>query len=148
MIYISHRGNINGRVEEIENKPEYIDDAIKMGYNVEVDVWFVNGIWYLGHDKPQYEINYSWLKERKSKIWVHCKNIEALEICDEKIELHYFWHQEDTVTLTSQGTIWAYPSKQPIKNSIAVMPEIYNDNVVGCLGICSDYIQKYKNLVL
>jgi hypothetical protein len=148
MIYISHRGNINGRIEEVENKPEYIDDAIKMGYNVEVDVWFVNGIWYLGHDKLQYEINYSWLKERKSKIWVHCKNIEALEICDEKIELHYFWHQEDTVTLTSQGTIWAYPGKQPIKNSIAVMPEIHNDNVVGCLGICSDYIQKYKNLVL
>jgi hypothetical protein len=63
---------------------------------------------------------------------------------DEKLEMHYFWHQDDMVTLTSQGTIWAYPGKQPIKNSIAVMPEIYGDNIIQCLGICSDYIEKYK----
>jgi hypothetical protein len=24
------------------------------------------------------------------------------------------------------------------------MPEIYNDNLDNCIGICSDYIQNYK----
>ena len=36
------------------------------------------------------------------------------------------------------------PGKQPINRSIAVMPELFNDNVDSCLGICSDYIQNYK----
>jgi hypothetical protein len=144
MVLISHRGNIDGKIIEKENHPDYINQAISEGYNVEIDLWMNDGVLYLGHDSIQYEINYEWLKDRKNKLWIHCKNIEALEWCDEKIEFHYFWHEEDTVTLTSQGTIWAYPGKQPIKNSIAVMPEIYGDNIIQCLGICSDYIQKYK----
>jgi hypothetical protein len=60
------------------------------------------------------------------------------------IYLNYFWHQEDDVTLTSKGYIWAYPGKQPIKNSIAVMPELKNDNLSECIGICSDNISNYK----
>jgi hypothetical protein len=40
--------------------------------------------------------------------------------------------------------IWAYPGKQPIKGSIAVMPEIYNDDLSACAGICSDYIKNYN----
>ena len=61
-----------------------------------------------------------------------------------KYPIHYFWHQEDDITLTSQGYIWAYPGKQPIKNSIAVLPEIYKDKVDVCKGICSDKIELYK----
>ena len=40
MILISHRGNINGKKPDLENKPEYIQNAIKLGYNVEIDVWW------------------------------------------------------------------------------------------------------------
>jgi len=144
MILISHRGNINGKIVEKENHPEYIDDAIDMGYNVEIDLWVIDNVLFLGHDEPTYVIDYDWLKERRHKLWIHCKNINALEKMDEKVELHYFWHEEDTVTLTSRGNIWAYPGKQPIKDSIAVMPEMYNDDISKCLGVCSDYIKKYK----
>jgi hypothetical protein len=31
MVLISHRGNINGKIEEYENYPPYIDSAIKQG---------------------------------------------------------------------------------------------------------------------
>ena len=31
-----------------------------------------------------------------------------------------------------------------LKNSIAVLPEINNDDVSQCSGICSDYIKDYK----
>ena len=61
MILISHRGNVNGRFEDWENKPEYINDALRLGYDVEVDVWFVNGKFMLGHDEPQYETDYKFL---------------------------------------------------------------------------------------
>ncbi len=57
---------------------------------------------------------------------------------------NYFWHETDTVTLTSKSYIWAYPGKQPITNSIAVLPEIYNDNIENCVGVCSDIIEFYK----
>ncbi len=145
MILISHRGNINGRLESYENAPNYIDSAISKGYDVEIDIWVIEGTFHLGHDKPQYGITLDWLNERKDRLWIHCKNIEAVEFFNLLSETyHYFWHQEDTVTLTSKGFIWAYPGKQPINRSIAVMPEIFNDSIDACLGVCSDYIQNYK----
>jgi hypothetical protein len=33
MILIAHRGNVNGRFESYENEPNYIDLAIKKGYD-------------------------------------------------------------------------------------------------------------------
>lgn len=140
-ILISHRGNFSGPNPSMENKPEYILAAINMGYNVEIDVWFEKNSFYLGHDKPQYKIEFKFLKNKK--LWIHCKNKEALEQLSYS-DLHYFWHEKDTVTLTSYKYVWAYPGKQPIKNSIAVMPELYNDNISECIGICSDYISNYS----
>ena len=144
MILISHRGNINGRMESYENEPNYIDSAISKGYDVEVDVWYKDKILWLGHDKPDYEVDFSWFVERLHKLWIHCKNIESVVFFKEcGYDVNYFWHEEDTITLTSKNYIWAYPGKQPIKNSIAVMPELFNDDITKCLGICSDYISNY-----
>lgn len=147
MKLISHRGNINGKQPTLENSPNYILNAIEQGYDVEIDVWYTNKF-MLGHDKPQYEFPFDLLEKFYTKLWVHCKNIEAIVKLKNNPELNsrlnYFWHENDTVTLTSKGYIWAYPGKQPINNSIAVMPEINNDNITQCKGICSDYIEKYK----
>lgn len=142
MILISHRGNINGPIPEAENNPEYIDDTIRLGYEVEIDMWWINGRIYLGHDEPQHEISDEWLGERIDKLWIHCKNTELLNWI-RSTSLHYFWHENDTVTLTSKNYIWAYPGKQPITESIAVMPELNKDNINQCIGICSDYIKNY-----
>lgn len=145
MKLISHRGNLNGRLESWENEPTYIDLAIKSGYDVEVDVWYKDGILWLGHDEPQYGVDFKWLLDRISKLWIHCKNVEAVIYFREcKYEFNYFWHENDTLTLTSFNCIWAFPGKQPIKGSIAVMPEIFNDDVSTAFGICSDFIEKYE----
>ena len=40
MKLISHRGNLEGRKPELENNPEYIDEALSKGYDVEIDVWW------------------------------------------------------------------------------------------------------------
>jgi hypothetical protein len=143
MILISHRGNIDGKIPEYENNPNYIQAALELGYDVEIDLWVVNDVLYLGHDEPQYKITWEYFKDKVDKLWVHCKNIEALYFVKET-KLHYFWHETDTVTLTSKNYIWAYPGKQPISGSIAVMPELENDNVLLCAGVCSDYIKRFK----
>lgn len=144
MIYISHRGNLKGRDTASENQPEYIDEAINAGFDVEIDMWWVDGRIYLGHDEPQYEVDDIWLSHRADKLWVHCKNVELLNWI-RSTTLHYFWHEEDTLTLTSKQYMWVYPGKQPIIGSIAVMPELYNDKINKCMGICSDFVEDYKN---
>jgi len=143
MIIIAHRGLINGPNKELENTPEQIDLAIQMDFNVEIDLWYTNNLYFLGHDEPQYEIGLEWLFNREDNLWIHCKNVDAL-LKMKQTFLHFFWHENDTVTLTSRGFIWAYPGKQPIKNSIAVLPELYNDAVDECFGVCTDYATKYR----
>lgn len=145
MKLIAHRGNTGGRLEHWENEPTYIDLAIKKGFDVEVDVWFKDGMLFLGHDKPLYGMSFKWFHDRVTNLWVHCKNKEAaiyFNTLDYKF--NYFWHENDFMTLTSYNIMWVYPGNQPIKNSIAVMPELNDDNISECLGICSDNVEKYK----
>jgi hypothetical protein len=142
MILISHRGNIDGPSTALENKPGYIDSTLQEGYDVEIDIWVIEGTIYLGHDEHQYTINQNWLNERADKIWIHCKNIEAVEWFHVISGFNYFWHEEDKMTLTSKNYIWAYPGID-IKGSIAVLPELYNNDIKNRIGICSDYIGKY-----
>lgn len=143
MILISHRGNLLGPIPEEENTPIYIDKAISEGFDVEIDVWFKDKTWYLGHDYPTYKIEISWLLEREPKLWIHCKNLESL-IEIKNYCLHYFWHENDEFTLTSKNYIWAFPRKSPIKKSIVLLPEIHQNDITGCKGVCSDYVNNYK----
>ena len=117
MYLISHRGNIDGIIKDDENKPEYIDKALKNGFEVEVDVRFNDNKFFLGHDFNQYEINKSFLMNKK--IWCHAKTREAL-IALQEIDAHYFWHQEDDYTITSKGFIWTYPGQKLLPLSICV----------------------------
>jgi len=132
-----------GRIPNNENNPNYIDEAINAGFDVEVDMWWVDGRVYLGHDNPQYEVDNEWLVDRADKLWVHCKNVELLNWIRSTI-LHWFWHENDTMVLTSKNYMWVHSGKQPIVGSIAVMPEIHNESISKCIGVCSDYINNYK----
>jgi hypothetical protein len=147
MRFISHRGNLNQTNRDLENRPSQIIKVIEMDYDCEIDLWCTDHQLFLGHDEPQYLIELDFLQLFVKNLWVHCKNIEALLWCkDSTIKgLNYFWHQEDKVTLTSLGFIWAYPGFQPIRNSIAVMPEINEEHdILSCVGICSDRIELYR----
>lgn len=148
MILISHRGNINGKNVEKENSPIYILDAIKNGYNVEVDIWLIDNKLYLGHDEPNYEININYVFDIKDKLWIHCKNIDSLlYFSDIKNNINFFWHQSDDVTLTNKNYLWTYPGKVLTEKSIAVLPEQTEYSVqdlANCYGICSDYIKRYN----
>lgn len=144
-ILISHRGNLFGPNREQENKPEYIEECLSLNYDCEIDLRIIDRKIFLGHDYPEYEIDISWLKNRNNNLWIHCKNIDAIVFLQKYFNyFHYFWHENDLLTLTSKNYIWAFPGKQPIENSISVMPELYNDITIECVGICSDFIGEYK----
>ena len=144
VIIISHRGNISGPSPKFENNPKFVTEAIRAGYDCEVDVWYENDRLYLGHDKPQYEISLKFLKN--DKFWCHAKNLPSLEFMI-KNDIHCFWHQEDNYTLTSRGFIWAYPGMPLVKDSICVMPEKAKwDTFNNCSGICTDYPNRYRRI--
>ena len=118
MIYISHRGNTKGRTDK-ENHPDQILEALSQGFDVEMDVWLIDGNICLGHDFPEHEVKIDFLIN--SRFWCHAKNIVALEEML-KHGIHCFWHQEDDVVLTSNNFLWTYPCRQLTQRSIAVMP--------------------------
>jgi hypothetical protein len=150
MIYIAHRGLINGPDLNLENNPEWIARVLKMGYSAEIDLRVHNGKLYLGHDEPQYEVDFEFLRENKDKLWIHTKDHVALEwMIRTGHLLNYFWHQEDDYTITSYGYIWTYPGKQLTPFSICVQPErdIHLDWAnfkPKCIGICSKYVDIIK----
>lgn len=148
MILISHRGNIDGPNPKRENTLEYIQEAIEAGYDVEIDFWSLDSQLWLGHDKPEHKVDWPDIETELDceKLWFHCKNVEAILDLDYLYAgFHYFWHQEDDVTLTSKRYVWTYPGKTLIEGAIAVMPERFPDwDISKAGGICSDYISKYK----
>lgn len=152
MKLIAHRGNIDGISLSDENHPDYIDAAIKQGYDVEIDVRYdiKSEKLFLGHDEPQHLISWYWLAGRKDNLWIHCKNLDALyHFCHGTSGFNYFWHQEDYFTLTSKKYIWTYPGQAYTPNSVIVMPEWKYTNwdmlkVMDCHGICSDYVGRLK----
>ena len=142
MILISHRGNILGRKKQLENNPNYIENALKLGYDVEIDVWSVDKQFYLGHNEPQYKIERSFLQNKK--LWCHAKNIEAFyRMIDDKI--HCFFHDKDKVALTSRGYFWSSSENKMTSKSICVMPPNSTDLPKNIAGVCSDNVGSYND---
>jgi hypothetical protein len=152
---IAHRGNLNGPNLTLENSPHYLEGAIQSGYEVEIDLWYLekSNTLFLGHDKPEYEIEIGWLTKFSENIWIHCKNYEALFFLSKFEQFNYFWHQEDDFTITSKNIFWVYPGKQLNSNSVMVLPEKINklEDVnfrnLNIFGVCSDYIEVIKKLI-
>ena len=143
MILISHRGNINGK-NSLENNPDYVINALYLGYDCEIDVRYENDRWFLGHDKKQYKTNKEFLLQKG--LWLHAKNILTLHALL-KLDINCFFHDKDNCTLTSKGYVWTHPGFSLEEKSICVLPELYPKvyKKFNCAGICSDYIEKYKN---
>jgi len=156
---IAHRGNVEGINREKENTLDYIDLAIRLGYDVEVDVWGKEGqfgLW-LGHDSPTHHINFDFLVTRIQYLWVHCKNARALYLMREYApECRFFFHQTDDYALTSWYDIWCYPEKSPYgSHAVIVLPEQWMKledlpkyiNHFQVTGVCSDSVGQIKRRI-
>jgi len=148
MRLIAHRGNWAGTNHELENRPDYIAEAINRGYDAEIDLWHNDGLW-LGHDNPQYNINHQFLEKYKSSTWIHAKNIDAV-VWLAKTDFNWFWHQNDSLTLTSKGYVWTYPEIF-VSNSVINQPADDSDFWLKKLwlqtrfvGLCHDDLERCK----
>lgn len=147
MVRISHRGNIDGKVEKTENHPDYIDQAIKLSYDVEVDVRTENELLYLGHDYPQYEVSLQWLLDRKANLWIHTKDSKSMYNLIEH-GLRIFYHEkEDHTIINNSNTVWTHNLLEVSKKSIVPLLsledlQLYPNLKNQVYGVCSDYIKR------
>jgi len=151
MILIAHRGLVDGPNKQIENNPKIINQALAAGFDAEIDLQFVDGKLYLGHDEPTYEITIDFLNQKG--LWIHAKTVEALRFLSSVMpSTNYFFHEEDPMVITSHGWIWVHPkhfeNNLSDMRTIAVVPEyvIPVDQIKDlCVsGICSDYVGVIK----
>jgi len=151
VVIIAHRGNLNGPNLKLENTINYIKNAINEGYNAEIDVWHENNVLYIGHDydkKKFYKNTLDFLLEHSDKLWIHCKNIEALIYFLEFKKLNVFGHDNDNYVLTSKHNMFCKPGHPSNKNVVIVMPEIAPvyllEDFNNCYGVCTDYPMEIK----
>ena len=109
---------------------------------MEVDAWCIDGAWHLGHDEPQYPVEYLFLLQ--PGLIVHAKNLSALSALARDDRIHSFSHDVDDVVLTSRRLLWTYPDKPLGDGSVAVM---FSGGIEerlplldrpGVVGICAD----------
>lgn len=150
MIFISHRGNIDQIIPERENSPDYIDEAIAQGYDVEMDIRLINNELFLGHDHPDYAIGLQWLLDRKNFLWVHTKNFAALSFLIDQ-DLRIFYHQKENHTIIHNcNIIWSHELSEANEKSIIPLlsiDNIYNWNKRNVYGICSDFVNKLDGVI-
>jgi glycerophosphoryl diester phosphodiesterase len=143
MLIISHRGNLRGSSPSTENTIDAIQNVIELGFDCEIDVWYKDNKFWLGHDKPENKVTIDFFIKHSSYLWIHCKNIEALIHLKDKFNC--FFHDKDTYTLTSKGYIWGNISSPMTKETIQVMPERAKHEYQECLGICTDFPIHYND---
>lgn len=142
MLIISHRGNMDGPCLVEENNPHRVMDVIYNGFDVEVDVWATKEGLFLGHDEPKFRVDYHFFVN--PRLWIHCKNMQALLELFPNEKLNVFYHKED-IAITSQGFLITAPGCPVGYKSIAAMPELAKDwDIRDAYGVCTDYPLKYR----
>lgn len=132
MIRISHRGNTKGKSTH-ENQGDYLQGAIAGGFDVECDIRFIDGQYYLGHDYPIEKTNTLFLGQEQ--VWCHAKDGTTLrQALKDNIHVFYDSNPNMNYTLTSKGYIWHWDG-----NSM-----IYVMDQNGLVGICSDFVGYLK----
>lgn len=149
MKIISHRGNLKGIVPNKENRPSYIDSAIGSGYEVEVDIRYIHGEFWLGHDTPDYKIDKMWILSRINDIWYHCKNLDvAIQLKKLTCNIKYFCHSQDSYIITSTNHFWVHDLSLNLDEN-CIIPLLdeesvlkFNDKII--YAVCTDYVDLCK----
>lgn len=137
-IVIANLGNINGRDGANENKLVYIQDALKAGWHVCVNVVFHCGSFILPFNGGFNSVPAAFLS--KQRVWCRAFDAHTLDaLCN--INAHAFLDSASP-TLTSAQFIWTPSPHALADRSIAVNPEHAEPQWLDDAepaGLCSDY---------
>jgi len=139
---IAHRGLIDGPKHEIENSITTITEWCRQGKASEIDIWWHQGRFWIGHDEPREPVGPEFL--HSEYLWIHAKNPEAFyqlqKLSNERgWGLRIFYHTDEDYALTTTGETIILPGLPDIEGWTYMMPEM-RDIVPTVAGkICSDF---------
>jgi hypothetical protein len=150
MLLIAHRALLNGK-RDGENHPEQIKYCLEHGLDVEIDIWYNDDSFWLGHDGPQHRVDIEFIQQ--PGLWLHCKDIYSARLLRYYPWLNSFVIDKDDFTFTTKNWLWVSPTHgYSVKGAICVMPEdprwkFSTERLLDFAGICSDNVYYYKDYV-
>lgn len=164
MRIISHRGNLSGPDLSRENFEFALIQSLDSGFDIEFDIWYLADKFWLGHDRPERSFSIDTLikwssKYSNQKLYVHCKNIWAMEKMTYFVisNMIPFFHDVDQCILLKDNTLWVHPNAihgcHSRERSIAVFSSCKTADYDISLdvdfknfyGICTDYPLDVRN---
>lgn len=149
MRLIAHRGNTKGFDPAGENRITYLSQALDKGYDVEVDVRLMDGLIWLGHDKPLEVVGPQFF--RSSRVWTHAKDPATFAYLSRFPDVQCFYQDKDLISMTTNGYLWCN-SLHPISDSKAIIfqgrmqqPEtgLVMENIPNVFGVYSDWVESF-----
>lgn len=139
---IAHRALVAGPDHEKENNIQTIHTRCQQGLSSEIDIWFHEEEFWIGHDAPRERVTLEFLTSEF--LWIHAKNGEAFyklqAISNERgLGLRIFYHTQEHYALTTVGDTIILPGVPDIDGFCYMMPEM--DRVIPTVAakICSDF---------
>lgn len=143
--FIAHRNNLDGKFAPDENKPEKIDELNRKGIPCEIDVWYRDNTYWLGHDAPETQVTFDWLMQYLPLRLIHCKDWKSLDKLHRECgrlgyNVNLFYHTVEDYAMTSRGQIIVHPDQPCLPDSIEMMPEMseHRDRTHRSNCVCSD----------
>lgn len=150
---VAHRGLCHGPNKKLENSLITIRERCEKGLSTEIDIWWHNDGFWIGHDEPREPVVTEFLNSEF--LWIHAKNAGALyhlqRFSNENgLGLRIFYHTDESYALTTTGETIILPGLDDVEGWIYMMPEVaYKNNpetgkkelVIPSMSgkICSDY---------
>jgi hypothetical protein len=138
----SHRGNLSGK-SRFENEPLFLEDAIAAGFFVEVDLWKMDGKYFLGHDGPEHPVELG--RFDREEVIFHLKNAHVPPLT----KADAFAIDNDRYVLTLRGRLWTNYGQPANDLSIMCAPDLVGverplDDFLreigpDAYGICTDH---------
>ena len=144
----AHRANVSGPGSG-ENRLDAVQECLRQGLGVEVDVWGEGDALLVGHEPGGWRAARGALEH--PLIMCHAKNLEAVRTLQAR-GAQFFCLEQDAFALCSNGLIWANYGCAPSPSAImcspelvgaAERPEAFLDRVAVAYGICTDYPLHY-----
>jgi hypothetical protein len=139
---IAHRALIAGPDHKKENSIQTISSRCQQGLSSEIDIWFHEEEFWIGHDAPRERVTLEFLTSEF--LWIHAKNGEAFyklqKISNEKgLGLRIFYHTQEHYALTTLGDTIILPGVPDVDGFCYMMPEMDNVTPTVAAKICSDF---------
>jgi hypothetical protein len=139
---IAHRGLLHGPNTLLENSVEAITSHSSNGIHSEIDIWWKDGSFWIGHDEPRERVSFEFLC--LPYLWIHAKHQEAFyelqKLSYERgVHLRIFYHTDEDYVLTTHGDTIIYPGLPDVDGWIYMMPELHSSQPTLSYGVCSDY---------